>query len=136
MVVEIIESDDIENQFHPDFVASLKYVDGNVEVGMIDSNGVFQFESITEKPIDKIAQQYAAIDAHISKTIKKMPYDYDSPAEIPFWIDDDEYGLEARSVGAWVRECHKIQARIVSGELTLNSVEEAITALPVFEVKI
>lgn len=134
VVAEIIESDDIEKQFHPDFVKSLIAVNDSVQVGMVDKGGIFEFEKITENPIDKIAEQYAAIDAHISKTIKQMPYDYDSPAEIPLWIDDVDYGLEARSIGAWCRECHKIQARIAAGELVFDSVEQAIAALPVFEL--
>jgi len=46
VVVEIIESENIDLCFHPDFVSQLITVDDGVELGMALDNGKFTFVSI------------------------------------------------------------------------------------------
>lgn len=80
-----------------------------------------------------IDEQYAAIDAFVSNTIKKG-HDYDDFAETMAWYDDDEFKIEAKAVNAWCRKCYKIQADIKSGVKKYDSVEAVIADLPKYEI--
>ena len=136
IVSEIIESDDIDNQYHPDFVAQLVKCDKSVCVGMAYDGKKF-VEVVSQNPvIDKAVEQYAAIDAHIAVNIKSNGYDYDNIGELAAYMfsNIDNYRVEARAIFDWVEKCQLIQTKIKTGELKFDSVDDAIATLPKFEI--
>jgi hypothetical protein len=87
-VVEIIESEDIDKRFHPDFIKSLMKVKNDVDVGMVNLDGKFVDPSTIKPSIDEIRKtmNLSAADARIRlaksglllrviETINAMPDD-------------------------------------------------------------
>jgi len=98
-----------------------------------DKNGFPFVEIIKTGQQDKALQQYIAIDAHIQTCIKSR--DFDDIGQVALCcVDGNGYQVEALAVSAWIRECWKIQEVIKTGELVFNSVDEAIAALPAFDI--
>lgn len=81
-------------------------------------------------------QQYNAIDAYISKCIKKNGFDYDNLGELAAYMQSniDNYRIEALAIWQWVEKCHVVQSDIRIGAVKYDSVEEALAALPSFEI--
>jgi len=136
VVVEIIESDNIENQFHPDLIKTFVECDDNVCVGMFCNGKKFEKPKSLIDDFNLPAEQYSAIDAHIASCIKSNGWDYDSLGEIAAYaLLSDTYKVEARAIWDWVESCHAIQTDIKNGVKKYDSVEMALKALPPFDME-
>lgn len=135
VVNEIIECDDLPSRYHADIVKMMIKCDSSVVIGM-EYDGKQFYESTQQKQnIDLVAEQYAAIDAHIAQCIKSNGWDYDNIGEIAAYaMLSETYKVEARAIWAWVEECHAIQTNIKNGVVKYDSVGDALDALPAFDV--
>ena len=71
--------------------------------------------------IDAQAREQAAkrIDALILNEIK--PRDYDNTEQVHSLVDDEDWGVEAMELWLWIKSCWKIQTKILSGELPIDT---------------
>lgn len=129
VVVEIIERDDIENQFHQDFVSSLIKCDSAVKEGMIyTGEGGFKCRDVEQTQEEKAAEQYAAIDNVIHQRLKV--HDYDSVGELALAASGGQWQEEAQLLNSWVQECWEIMDKIKNGVITFDSIHDALLSLP------
>ncbi|CAB4132145.1 hypothetical protein UFOVP136_54 [uncultured Caudovirales phage] len=134
VAVEIIDCDDVESCYHPDFVATLVDCDADVIVGMIFIDGAFVEPSAIKITAEElVAEQSAAIDAHIQDCIKSRDF-YDIGQVALCCTDGNGYQVEALAVSAWIRKCWGIQEQINLGKLVFDSVDDAIKDLPEFDI--
>lgn len=132
IVVEIIDCDDLDNCYHPDFVAQLVECDKSVSVGMM-LNGKDFVNAVEQSSFSTVADQSLAIDAHINDCIKSR--DFDDIGQVALCCaDGNGYQVEALAVSAWVRKCWKKQEDIKSGKRVFKSIDDAIKDLPDFDI--
>ena len=132
-VVEIIECNNVDQCYHPDVVKMMVKCDGDVCCGWHYENNVFSKPKHQEMIAEPFQMQYAAIDAHISASIKSR--DFDDIGQVALCcVDGNGYQIEALAVSAWVLKCWHIQEQIKSSEVKYDSVDDAIKALPPFDI--
>jgi hypothetical protein len=135
VVVEIIESDDLAVQFHPEIAKLFVQCDDVVCLGMIFDGKTFCESVLPKSNVDLAAEQYKAIDTHIAQCIKSNGWDYDNLGEVAAYaLLSEEYKNEAKAIWEWVEECHSVQSDIKNGVKKYDSVEAALKALPPFDV--
>ena len=78
-VVEIIESDDINNQFHPDFVAQLVAADDAVQVGMVKTETGFDYPVVHVKTIEQERAEMRISAANARLNLAKTKLTPDGP---------------------------------------------------------
>ena len=124
VIVEIIESDQsLAELLHPDIAKLFEKVADDV---------VIETTTIVNQltPID-ISN---AIDDYVLSKISAPEFDYPNVGELRAWIDDNDFGIEARQLLNWVLECQKIGFDIKRGFLVFDSVDMALNELPIFNI--
>lgn len=79
-----------------------------------------------------VADQVAAIDAHIQGQIKTL--DYDDIGQVALCAGGGSHEVEALRVRDWISVCWGIQNDIKTGEAKFASVDDAIAELPEFDI--
>lgn len=120
---------EITDEHHAELLYALRNSDS---LGS-DDNGYPVVIPHAPSTIEQIANSaYTAIDNHISEKIKTK--DYDQLAEVNLAATKGEYQIEALAIQDWILKVWTIQDSIKSGAVSFNTIDDAIAALPVFEV--
>ena len=80
----------------------------------------------------KLATKLIDIDKFILDSLAQLPYNYTSFEELMVWLDDKQYGTEARALLDWAKECYRIQDSIINGLVIVDSLDGVYALLPKF----
>ena len=81
---------------------------------------------------DLVNKKITEITNHINSRIREAPYYYDEKWELSNWVNDEEYGNEAKLLLAWCNECDKVWVAVKDGDILITEDTRVTDILPNF----